>query len=152
MDLFRNRTDKTGTVQVPFTSQILSQPFVFLSEPFHFFRSCKLAWNHFFFVFESSIVIKLLFHILGQLSFGVNPCYFTASHRLGVTKLSSVLRENKNLGSNPWDFCVRFWYGNSNQWVTLSCIHYLLWKFGTLFRLFRNIQKVGWRSCGWNPF
>ena len=41
MDLFRNGTDKTGTGQVPFTRQILSEPFVFLSEPFQFFRSSK---------------------------------------------------------------------------------------------------------------
>ena len=41
MDLFRNGTDKTGMGQVPFTRQILSEPFVFLSEPFQFFRSCK---------------------------------------------------------------------------------------------------------------
>ena len=45
MDLFRNGTDKTGTGQVPFTRQILSEPFVFLSEPFEFFRSCKRAFN-----------------------------------------------------------------------------------------------------------
>ena len=37
MDLFRNGTDKTGTGQVPFTRQISSEPFVFLSEPFQFF-------------------------------------------------------------------------------------------------------------------
>ena len=43
MDLFRNGTDKTGTGQVPFTRQILSEPFVSLSEPFQFFRSCKRA-------------------------------------------------------------------------------------------------------------
>ena len=42
MDLFRNGTDKTGTGQVPFTRQILSEPFVFLSE---LFRSCKRALN-----------------------------------------------------------------------------------------------------------
>ena len=45
MDLFRNGTDMTGTGQVPFTRQILSEPFVFLSEPFQFFRSCKRAFN-----------------------------------------------------------------------------------------------------------
>ena len=45
MDLFRNGTDKTGTGQVPFTRQILSEPFVFLSEPFQFFLSCKRALN-----------------------------------------------------------------------------------------------------------
>ena len=43
MDLLRNGTDKTGTGQIPFTRQILSEPFVFLSEPFHLFRSCKRA-------------------------------------------------------------------------------------------------------------
>ena len=45
MDLFRNGTDKTGTGQVPFTRQILSEPFVFLSEPFQFFRSCKRPFS-----------------------------------------------------------------------------------------------------------
>jgi len=45
IDLFRNGTDKTGTGQVPFTRQILSEPFVFLSEPFQFFRSCKRAFQ-----------------------------------------------------------------------------------------------------------
>ena len=50
MDLFRNGTDKAGTGQVPFTRQILSEPFVFLSEPFQFFRSCKRAFSLFYFV------------------------------------------------------------------------------------------------------
>ena len=39
MDLFRNGTDKTGTGQVPFIPQILSEPFVFLSEPFQFWNT-----------------------------------------------------------------------------------------------------------------
>ena len=45
MDLFRNGTDKTGTGQVPFTRRILSEPFVFLSEPLQFFRSCKRPFS-----------------------------------------------------------------------------------------------------------
>ena len=49
MDLFRNGTDTTGTGQIPFTRRILSEPFVFLSGPFQFFRSCKraLSWPNF---------------------------------------------------------------------------------------------------------
>ena len=41
MDPFWNRTGKTGTGQVSFTRKNLSEPFHFLSEPIHFFRSCK---------------------------------------------------------------------------------------------------------------
>ena len=44
MDLFRKRTDKTGTGEVPFTRQSLSDPFFFLSEPFQIFWSCKWAF------------------------------------------------------------------------------------------------------------
>ena len=47
MNLFRNGTDTTGTGQVPFTRRILSEPFVFLSGPFQFFRSCKRAYSRF---------------------------------------------------------------------------------------------------------
>ena len=46
MDLFRNGTDPTGTGQVPFTRRFFSEPFVFLSGPFQFFRSCKRALNY----------------------------------------------------------------------------------------------------------
>ena len=46
MDLFRNGTDKTGTGQVLFIRQILSEPFVFLSEPFQFFQSCKRPFGN----------------------------------------------------------------------------------------------------------
>ena len=41
MDPFWNGTGKTGTGQVSFTRKNLSEPFHFLSEPIHFFRSCK---------------------------------------------------------------------------------------------------------------
>ena len=36
---------QTGTGQVLFTRQNLSEPFVFLSEPFQFFRSCKRPFS-----------------------------------------------------------------------------------------------------------
>ena len=38
-------TGKTGTGQVSFIRKNSSQPFHFLSEPFHFFRSCKRPLN-----------------------------------------------------------------------------------------------------------
>ena len=43
MDPFLNGPGKTGTGHVSFTRKNLSEPFHFLSEPSHFFRSCKRA-------------------------------------------------------------------------------------------------------------
>ena len=41
MDPFFDGTGKTGTAQVSFTrTENVSERFHFLSEPFHFFRSC----------------------------------------------------------------------------------------------------------------
>ena len=59
MDLFRNGTDKTGTGQVPFTRQILSEPFVFLSEPSQFFLSCKRAFKILFFITSRMVVSNI---------------------------------------------------------------------------------------------
>ena len=44
MDPFLNGTGKTGTGQVSFKRKNLSDLFHFLSEPFHFFRSCERAF------------------------------------------------------------------------------------------------------------
>ena len=82
MELFLNGTGKSGTGQVPFTRKNLS-------EPFHFFRSCKRAFRLKRRVLTRQEKLVLTHHKIGpDLIVCIETVNFSRGHRRNVDSVS----------------------------------------------------------------